>query len=114
MVELFKRLFEVKHIKSGYVFCKPNGERYVEIKSAFRVELEKAGIENFRFNDLKHCFAPALVQRGEDLYQIQRLLGHKSHTMTQRYAHLAPENLRDAVLSLDIKELGNEFSTVPK
>ena len=52
--------------------------------------------------------ASALVRRGADLYRVQRLLGHKSHTMTQRYAHLAPENLREAVLKLDEPEAGGE------
>jgi integrase len=47
--------------------------------------------------------ASELVQRGVDLYLVQRLLGHKSHAMTQRYAHLAPENLRNTVLKLDEK-----------
>lgn len=38
-----------------------------------------------------------LVQKGVDLYRVQRLLGHRDGRMTQRYAHLAPENLREAV-----------------
>ena len=84
--------------------CKPEGKRYVEIKGAFQRALKATGIEDFRFHDLRHTFASSLVQRGVDLYQVQRLLGHKDGRMTQRYAHLSPENLRDAVLKLDVKE----------
>ncbi len=80
-----------------------DGRRYYEVKTAFRNALNEAGIQNFRFHDLRHCFASALVQRGVALYEVQRLLGHKSQAMTQRYAHLAPKNLRDAVLKLDEK-----------
>lgn len=112
MVELFKKLSKVRHIKSSYVFCRPDGERYVELKSSFQKALKEVGIENFRFHDLRHCFASALVQRGAGLYEVQRLLGHKSHAMTQRYAHLAPENLRNVVLMLDKGEAGKGSVTV--
>jgi site-specific recombinase XerD len=42
-----------------------------------------------------------LVQGGVDTYKVQRLLGHKSPMMTQRYAHHYPESLRDGVAILD-------------
>ncbi len=115
LMGLFKKFSKVRYIGGGYVFYHPpakkkgtkgafNGRRYYEVKTAFRNALDEAGIQNFRFHDLRHCFASALVQRGADLYEVQRLLGHKSQAMTQRYAHLAPENLRKAVLRLDGKE----------
>jgi integrase len=114
LMEVLKKLAKVRHINSLYVFYHPNaqrrnakgtfnGQRYYEVKTSFQKALKEAGIENFRFHDLRHCFASELVQRGVDLYLVQRLLGHKSHAMTQRYAHLAPENLRNAVLKLDEK-----------
>jgi hypothetical protein len=42
-----------------------------------------------------------MVQAGVDLYKVQRLLGHKSPIMTQRYAHHYPESLRDGIEVLD-------------
>ena len=68
---------------------------------AFYSALEKAEITNFRFHDLRHTFATRLAQAGVDLYKVQRLLGHKSPTMTQRYAHHSPESLREGVLILE-------------
>ncbi len=62
---------------------------------------DRAGIPDFRFHDMRHTFATRLVQRGIDLYKVQRLLGHKTGTMTQRYAHHSPESLRDGVNVLD-------------
>ena len=44
-----------------------------------------------------------MVQAGVDLYKVQRLLGHKSPVMTQRYAHHYPESLRDGVEVLDVR-----------
>ena len=109
--DLFRGLSKVRHIRSPYVFCRPDGNRYVEIKRAFKNALKKAKIENFRFHDLRHSFASSLVQKGVDLYQVQRLLGHKDSRMTQRYAHLSPEDLRDAVLKLDKKEPEKSYVT---
>ncbi len=51
---------------------------------------------------MRHSFATRLVQRGVDLYKVQRLLGHKSHGMTQRYAHHSSESLRDGVRALEV------------
>lgn len=63
--------------------------------------LKKAGITDFRYHDLRHTFATRLAQAGVDLYKVQRLLGHKSASMTQRYAHHSPESLREGVLTLE-------------
>ncbi len=43
------------------------------------------------FHDLRHTFASHWVMHGGDLFRLQKILGHASTQMTQRYAHLAPE-----------------------
>ena len=60
---------------------------------------------DFRFHHFRHTFGSWLVMRGRPLKEVQELLGHASITMTMRYAHLAPDRLRDAVASLE------DFST---
>ena len=69
-------------------------------EKAFRNALKKAGINDFRFHDLRHTFATKLAQRGIDICKISKLLGHHSVVMTQRYAHHCPESPRDAILVL--------------
>ncbi|MBI2374252.1 MAG: tyrosine-type recombinase/integrase [Deltaproteobacteria bacterium] len=51
-------------------------------------EFEKGYIT---FHDLRHTFASHWMMNGGDLFKLQRILGHKSADMTQRYAHLAPD-----------------------
>ncbi len=43
------------------------------------------------FHDLRHTFASHWVMREGDIFRLQKILGHQSMQMTQRYAHLAPE-----------------------
>ena len=73
----------------------------MDIKNAFRAALKKAGIEGFRFHDLRHTFASHLVMQGVDLNTVRELLGHKSLQMTLRYAHLSPGHNRDAMQAID-------------
>lgn len=71
------------------------------VRRALLSALETAKIDDFHFHDLRHTFATRMVQAGVDLYKVQRLLGHKSPIMTQRYAHHYPESLRDGVDALE-------------
>ena len=66
----------------------------------FKPALKAAGISNFRWHDIRHTFASWLVQDGVPLDRVSKLLGHKSLTMTMRYAHLAPNQLHADVALL--------------
>jgi len=53
--------------------------------------------KNIRFHSLRHTYASWLVEGGVDLYRVKELMGHSSIQTTMRYAHLAPDNLRNEV-----------------
>ena len=55
--------------------------------------------------DLRHHFASRLVQKGVPLNTVRDLLGHGSVGMSLRYAHLAPDQRREAVAKLNEKPL---------
>jgi len=76
---------------SDWVFPNPEtGEPFKSFDRAWQQVRTIARITNFRFHDLRHSFASGLVQRGVDLFQVSKLMGHKSQRMTERYAHLRP------------------------
>jgi len=75
------------------------GERFDNIKKAWKNLMDKAKVKNFRFHDLRHTFASKLVMRGADLYGVRDLLGHASIETTMRYAHLAPDH-KSRIVSL--------------
>jgi integrase len=66
----------------------------------FKPALKAAGITDFKWHDIRHTFASWLVQDGVPLDRVSKLLGHKSLTMTMRYAHLAPNQLHEDVALL--------------
>ncbi|MDE0977169.1 MAG: tyrosine-type recombinase/integrase [Arenicellales bacterium] len=57
----------------------------------------QAGIKDFRIHDLRHTFASWLVMDGVPLYEVSKLLRHASITMTEKYAHLAPDHLHQVL-----------------
>lgn len=59
--------------------------------------LDKAGIKDFRWHDLRHTWASWLVQQGVPLYALKEMGGWKTASMVRRYAHLSPaHNLKYA------------------
>jgi integrase len=61
--------------------------------AAWYKALKRAGIENFRWHDLRHTWASWHVQSGTPLHVLQELGGWASYAMVQRYAHLAADHL---------------------
>ncbi len=96
LVALFKRIRIRQGLKSTYIFTY-QGKPVSGVKTAFKAALKRAGIEDFRFHDLRHTFASQLIMRGGGLKDVQELLGHKTMTMTMRYAHLSQEHKKKAV-----------------
>lgn len=89
--------------ESGLVFTYKE-RKLNSIKKSFHSARTKAGIQDFRFHDLRHTFASRLVQGGVPLYNVMGLTGHKSLEMVQRYAHHAPDYQEEAIAVLDARE----------
>lgn len=80
-----------------YVFPSPvTGRPCASLHFPWQRIRTAAGLGDVRLHDLRHSFASALVNDGQSLYIVQRLLGHSNAKATQRYAHLARETMAEA------------------
>lgn len=82
-------VFPYKRIRHGKEVIEPIGQ----IKTAWGKALKRAGVENFRWHDLRHTWATWHIQAGTPLEVLQKLGGWASFSMVLRYAHLAPDHL---------------------
>jgi len=83
--------------ESEYIFARPDGKPFKSLQRSFKTVLDRAGIKDFRFHDLRHTSASHLVMRGASLKSVQQQLGHTTLKMTERYAHLSDQFQREQV-----------------
>ncbi|MEL6421636.1 MAG: tyrosine-type recombinase/integrase, partial [Pseudomonadota bacterium] len=77
-----------------YVFNRRNCRKH------FEAGLCSAGIEEFRWHDLRHTHATWLRQAGAPVEVVQRSLGHAAIGTTMRYAHVADTELQNSLQQL--------------
>ena len=92
---------------SNFIFKGRKGKlKQISLTFAKAVEALKfnKGIDDPRlhivFHSCRHSYASWLVEQGQDLYTVQKLLGHKTNVMTQRYSHISENKFRDAAKAL--------------
>ena len=76
-------------------------ETHILQRAGMRLAEGLVSVEDFHWHDLRHTCASRLVMAGVDLNRIREILGHAGITMTLRYAHLAPDQLKAAIRVLD-------------
>src|SRR5579875_3127 len=88
---------------SGYVFCNTVGNFYHEsnLNGRYKRMLQRAGLPDIRFHDLRHSAATILISMGVNPKVVQELLGHSSITTTLNiYAHVLPSMQQEAMQKL--------------
>lgn len=112
-----------QHFKNGNEFCIPlnaeaievlreqegrhgqfvftyNGEPITQIShEAWKQTLARAGIEDFRWHDLRHTWATDMARKGVPTHALQKLGGWETMAMVNKYAHHDVESLRQYVES---------------
>ena len=78
---------------------------------AWRNALTRAGIEDFRWHDLRHTWASWHRMQGTPTHELQQLGGWKTGAMVERYAHQSPDHLANAAARLDSVLDGYDLAT---
>lgn len=112
------RAWKLRGASAELVFPNERGNMHVSNARAmhqiFHACLESAEIARIRFHDLRHTFASHYMLRGGSLFKLQKILGHSSIVMTQRYAHLSPEAFQEDWGRLgDVRPQEREGKVVP-
>jgi len=84
-----------------YVFTYKNRPVRQTNTKAWKKALDRAGIQDFRWHDLRHTWASWHVQSGTSLSRLQEMGGWESVEMVRRYAHIAPEHLAEDSVKID-------------
>lgn len=96
-----ERRSKLRRIDTALVFPAPPRGRTAPhptcIRHAWDDALERSGVQDFRFHDLRHSFASYLAMSGASLLELADLMGHKTLAMVKRYAHLSPEHGQELV-----------------
>ena len=76
----------------GYVFGNSTtGKAPYNYRAHWKQAKESAGVEDFRFHDLRHAFTTAALKSGMNPVMVQLVTGHKSSQMLKRYSHLTKD-----------------------
>lgn len=96
-----------RHLRGPYVFCDADGNHLTngECKWPLYHACTGARLRRIGWHVLRHTFCSHLAMRGAQPTAIQRLAGHATLAMTERYMHLSPNVTAEAVKLLDGAQL---------
>lgn len=82
--------------------CYQDGAGITEqvLSAMVRKICRKKGLRGVSFHTLRHTFASHMVMSGVDLYTVSKLLGHSTVSVSEIYAHLRPEYMKESVSKL--------------
>lgn len=98
--QMLKELSRVRSLVTSRVFLY-EGKPIGEIKTAVKTGIRKAGLQDFRLHDLRHCAATNLRRAGVDTVTAMKIVGHKSDKMHRRYNNVSEADLLRAASKLN-------------
>ena len=115
--EVLKILYEERRFDSPLVFHNADGTKPFDFKRRIYHAIRDAGLQDFRWHDLRHTTASYLSMMGAGQKEIMDALHHKSMKSSERYQHLSNEHLRGLLDKLSFtvlteKEAPSRFKLV--
>lgn len=95
-LELLKKIIS-NQASLGYIFPSNDKRKPLDLRRSLRTAIKRASLKNFRPHDCRHSYATEMLAQGLSLGEIGHLLGHRSVSVTKRYAHLIESRSIDAV-----------------
>ena len=94
---------------SDFVFKARGGGKIKGVSKSYYESVKKLGfndgvtdrLQKAGFHTLRHTFASWLAIQGTPILEIKELLGHATLAMTERYAHLIPDQKRESVRRME-------------
>ena len=108
-LELLNEHGRVRRLNSDLLFPGDNTSRTgspFELKMYWSEAIKAAGINEFRFHDLRHSTASYLAINRASLLEIAEVLGHKTLQIVKRYSHLAESHTASVVERMNNKIFG--------
>src|SRR3989344_4336875 len=102
LYEYLQQQNKVRRLHEPHVFTYKQAP-IKEFKNSFATALEKAGIENFRFHDLRHTFVTNMRKAGIHDFVTMAITGHKTMEMFQRYNTVDEADLNNAIQAISIQ-----------
>jgi len=100
-LDLLKAHAKVRRLDTNLLFPGKNPQKPIDLRAPWEAALKKAGIEDFRFHDLRHSAASYLAMNGASMAEIAEVLGHKTLQMVKRYSHLSEAHTAGVVARMN-------------
>ena len=96
-------LKEHRHLRNVRVLCRDDGQPLSRqmVQTVVKEAVRRANRQNGGVHVFRHSFCSHLSMHGVPVAIIQALAGHQELSMTQRYMHLSPEALDEAIRAVD-------------
>jgi integrase len=90
-----------------YVIADADGRRVLDVHKGFDAAVKRAGIARCSIHTLRHTAATWLAQRGVEIWDISKQLGHADVRTTNKvYAHHSPKHLAKAKAGFERRRAG--------